>query len=107
MITYEENDSIHIVIQSEETMCFRELVCLIHKYVKTPVSVFITFTGRSLRGLDVVENFEILFDHTPIKAVTLIVEQDNPKYDDITRAARFISQVFGYQLNIIIGRGIE
>ena len=107
MIVYEQNDSLHIVIQADETLCFRELVSFIHKSVNTPVSIFITFTGRSLRGLDVVENFEILFDHTPINNVTMIVERDNPKYEHIARVSRFMEQVFGYQLKVQVGRDIK
>jgi len=107
MFVYEQKDSLHIVIQPDETMCFRELVSFVHKSVNMPVSIFITFSGRSLKGLDVVENFEILFDHTPINDLTLIVEPENSKYADITRAARFISQVYGYPLTIQVGRVIE
>jgi hypothetical protein len=65
------------------------------------------FQGRSLRGLDVVENFEVLLDYTPVTEVTLIMEHDNPKYSQIERVARFMWAVYGYKLNLITGIGIK
>ena len=107
MIMYGKDDRLHIFISINETICFGKLVSYLHKLVNTPVSVFITFEGRSLKGLDVVENFEVLLDHTPVTEVTLIMEPDNPKYSQIERVARFIWEVYGYKLNLITGIGIK
>jgi len=107
MLMYRQDNRLNFFISTYETICFGKLVSYLHKSVNTPVTVFITFEGKSLKGLDVVENFEVLLDHTPVTEITLIMEPDNPKYSQIERVARFMWEVYGYKLNIITGIGIE
>jgi len=105
MMAFIQANEMYIITSPDEVVNFMTLASMLHVEIKKPIDkVVVTINrGVEIQGLDVVENFEVLFDHTEIVDFSLVLIADNPNLEQVARAVRFIREVYDYRIAVIQG----
>ena len=105
MLAFEQDNKIYVFTSLHENLCFAKLVSDLHVYIELPINTVILAIskGAGIHGLCVVENFEVLFHHTPVVNFRLVMDDDHPDYQKTERTVRFIRSIYGFEINIVRG----
>lgn len=106
MMKFVYRDAFHVITFPDEIITFTTLASYLHVHIrKQSVSVVVIAIneGAEIYGLEVVENLEVLFNHTPVVDFRLVLDKQHPNYEKVERTARFMREVYGYQVSVVHG----
>ncbi|MGB7337692.1 MAG: hypothetical protein WBC91_02285 [Phototrophicaceae bacterium] len=88
------------------SISFNTLSSLIHKQsqcCRYPTDDIHIYVGAECQLFDVelLENFEILFLHSPIQAIYFVINEENHQLEKLDRIIRFMRQVYEYNVHLV------
>ena len=95
-----------------KSISFNTLSASIHKQsqcYKYPTDDIYIYIGIEcqLFDIEVLENFEILFSHSPIQKIYFVINEENPQLEKMDRILRFMYQVYEYNVHLLKATNIN
>ena len=85
-----------------ESISFTTLAREIHQKLQNQKSIDLYIYVNSeicISNLEILENFEILFDHSLIQNIIFVIDSQNLKFAEVNRAIRFMRDVYQYNVS--------
>lgn len=85
-----------------ESISFSTLASQIHQMLQNPkdIDIYVYINSAiNISSLNILENFEILFEHSLINSMTFVIDRENPNFHKMTRAIRFMHDVYQYKVS--------
>lgn len=87
-----------------ESISFTSLARQIHQKLQDQnqksIELYIYINSEiCISNLDILENFEILFNHSLIQNVIFVIDSQNLKFAEVNRAIRFMRDVYQYNVS--------